>query len=87
MAPEPVLPPPPAPQVRPRTWPRLLLVEALQLVPLALILAGRPPWSLWVAGIAGSAICCAGTDSGWRWRNRLLVAQAALWLLVPMVFG
>lgn len=69
------------------TWPRLLLVELLQAVPLLVALAGRAPAALWCAGILGSAICCAGTDSGWRWRNRLLLIQAVLWLLVPLVLA
>ncbi len=71
----------------PRTWPRLLIAELLQLVPLAVVLFGRAPLALWVGGAIGSAICCAATDSGWRWRNRLLIAQAVLWLLVPLVFA
>ncbi len=70
-----------------RTWPRLLLVEALQVVPLALVLFGRGSGALWCAGLLGSAICCLGTDSGWRWRNRLLISQAILWLLVPLLFA
>ncbi len=66
---------------------RLLLVELLQLAPLALAIFGRGPAALWTAGLIGSFICCAGTDSGWRWRNRFLILQAAFWLLVPLLFA
>ena len=66
---------------------RLLLIEALQLAPLALAIFGRGSAALWTAGLIGSFICCAGTDSGWRWRNRMLVLQAALWLLMPLLFA
>lgn len=68
-------------------WRRLLVVEALQLVPVMILLLGRPPGSFWCAGLLGSAICCLGTDSGWRWLNRLLVLQAVLWLLVPLIWS
>lgn len=68
--------------VRVATWPRFILVEALQLLPVALALVGTAV-ALWTAALVGSAICCYGTDSGWRWRNRLLVLQAIAWLLVP----
>jgi hypothetical protein len=73
--------------IAPRTWPRFVLAHALQVAPLAVVLLGRPPWALWLGGIAGSAICCAATDSGWRWRNRLLVLEAIAWLLLPLVLG
>lgn len=72
---------------RPRTWPRMLLVQLLQLAPLGLALFGRGDAALWTAGLMGSVICCAGTDSGWRWRNRMLVLQAIVWLLVPLLFA
>lgn len=71
---------------RARRW-RLALVELLQLLPLLLLVATQSSAALWTAGLLGSAICCAGTDSGWRWLNRLLVLQAVLWLLVPLVFA
>lgn len=71
---------------RARHW-RLLVVELLQLPALALVLVASDPAALWTAGLWGSVVCCAGTDSGWRWRNRLLLAQAVGWLLVPLVFG
>jgi len=72
---------------RPRQWPRLLLVQGLQVIPLAVAILGQGPGALWCAGVMGSAICCAGTDSLWRWRNRVLVAQAVVWLLVPLLFA
>lgn len=68
--------------VRVATWPRFVLVEALQVLPAALALVGTAA-ALWTAALIGSALCCYGTDSGWRWRNRLLIAQAIVWLLVP----
>lgn len=74
--------PPSASAVRVATWPRFVLVEGLQILPAALALVGTAA-ALWTAALIGSAICCYGTDSGWRWRNRLLVVQAITWLLVP----
>ena len=74
-------------EVRTHQWPRLLLVEGLQVIPVLVAIVGQGPGSLWCAGLIGSAICCAGTDSGWRWCNRLLVAQAVCWLLVPLLFA
>lgn len=66
---------------------RMIVVQAVQLPLLGLLYWGRPPASLWLAGVIGSVICCYGTDSNWRWRNRALVAQAALWLCVPLLFA
>lgn len=74
----------PSPVVAPvaiRTWPRLALAAALQLPPIAVAVWGQPPWAAWVAGLIGASICIAATDSRWRWRNRLLVLTAGLWLL------
>jgi hypothetical protein len=79
-------PAPPA-AVRPRSWPRLLLVEALQLPAIALVLWGRWPGALWAAALFGSLVCCALTDSGWRWRNLLLVLQAVAWLTIALVLS
>ena len=75
------------PRRQPRGWPRLLVVELLQLPAIGLMTWGRWPAALWLAALIGSMICCAGTDSGWRWRNRLLVAQAAVWLTLALVLG
>ena len=71
---------------RAHRW-RLLVVQGLQLPAIGLVLVAPGPAALWTAGLYGSAVCCAGTDSGWRWRTRLLVAQAVAWLLVPLVFA
>jgi hypothetical protein len=71
--------------IRVRTWPRLLLVEVLQALPIALLFVGSAA-AMWTAALIGSAICCYGTDSLWRWRNRLLVAQAIVWLVIPVYF-
>jgi hypothetical protein len=65
-----------------RTWPRFILVEALQLAPLGLLVFGTPA-ARWPAALIGCTLCCWGTDSPWKWRNRLLLSQAVLWLLVP----
>jgi len=73
--------------LRRASWWRLALVEAVQLPALGLVLFSAHPSAWWVAGIWGSVVCCAGTDSQWRWRNRALVAQAALWLLAALLFG
>lgn len=59
---------------------RFLLVQALQLPAVGLAIAGLP----WPAALWGSVVCCAGTDSGWRWRNRLLIAQAVAWLVLAL---
>lgn len=84
---------PPAPQSvlqpghQPRTWPRLLLIEGLQLPALALVTWGRWPWALVAGALIGSFVCCAGTDSSWRWRNYLLVIQAICWLTAALIFA
>ncbi len=65
---------------------RLAIVEVLQLAPLALMVVVGSETAAWTAAVIGSCICCAGTDSGWRWRNRLLVVQAVVWLVIPTVF-
>ena len=66
---------------------RLALVHALQLPAIGLLIFGQGAAVPWVAGAWGSLVCCAGTDSGWRWLNRLLIAEAAGWLVVAMLFG
>jgi hypothetical protein len=67
-----------------RTWPRMLVVQGLQIPLVALVVGASSPAGAVVAGLIGSFICCAGTDSGWRWRNRLLVVQAIGWLVVAL---
>jgi len=63
-------------------------IHALQLVLAApVLLAGGDPRVLWPCALLASVACCLGTDSGWRWRNRLLVAEAAAWLSVALVLG
>ena len=59
---------------------RFLMVQLFQLPAVGLAIAGLP----WPAAVWGSVVCCAGTDSGWRWRNRLLVLQAIAWLLLAL---
>lgn len=66
-------------------WQRLLVVHLAQLFPLAILLLVPGPAGRWTAGLLGSAICSYGTDSDWRWRNRLLLAEAVCWLLVPLL--
>lgn len=68
-------------------WQRLAVVQALQLPALALLLWGQGAAALWTASLWGSLVCCAGTDSGWRWLNRLLLLQAAAWLALALVLG
>jgi hypothetical protein len=70
-----------------QAWQRLLVVEAVQLPFVALMIWGRWPVALWLAAGVSSLICCAGTDSSWRWRNRLLVAQSVVWLAVALALG
>ncbi len=78
---------PPPVAAPPRSWPRLALAEALQLPAIALVLWGRWPDALWAGALYGSLVCCALTDSGWRWRNRLLVLQACAWLTAALVLS
>jgi hypothetical protein len=66
---------------------RFLLVHALQVPAIALIVFSDREAAWWAAGIWSSLVCCAGTDSGWRWRNRLLVAEAIAWLVAASLFG
>lgn len=70
-----------------RIWPRLTVVHVLQLPAIGLLLYGQGAAVPWVAGIWGSLVCCAGTDSGWRWLNRMLIAEAAAWLTLALVLG
>lgn len=75
----------PAAQPPGRHRSRLVLVHLLQVPAVVLVLVSPAPAALWIAGLYASAVCCAGTDSGWRWRNRLLLAEASAWLLLPLL--
>lgn len=78
----------PGDEPRPPPWRlRFLLVQLLQLPAVGIAYWGQPPTAWWLAALWGSAICCGGTDSGWRWRNRLLVLQAMCWLLFALIFA
>jgi hypothetical protein len=67
-------------------WTRMAVVQGLQVPAVALgLVAGGAAW--WPAGLWGSVVCCAGTDSGWRWRNRLLLFQAVVWLVLAASLG
>lgn len=66
-------------------WPRLAVVQAAQLPAIALLLWGHGAAAAILAGAWGSVVCCAGTDSSWRWLNRLLITQAAAWLVLALV--
>jgi hypothetical protein len=66
---------------------RLLVVHALQLPAVALVFFSPHTAAWWCAALWGSLVTCAGTDSGWRWRNRLLVAEAIIWLTLALVFA
>lgn len=67
---------------RPHAWRRLALAHALQVPAVIAVVLAPAAWlpaSLW-----SSAVCCVMTDSGWRWRNRLLVAEAIAWLTLAL---
>jgi hypothetical protein len=66
---------------------RLAVVHALQLPALGLLIYGQGGAVPWLAGVWGSLVCCAGTDSGWRWLNRLLITEAIGWLVIALVLG
>jgi branched-subunit amino acid transport protein len=63
---------------------RFALVHALQLPAIIVLIWSPVPWAAVPAGIWGSLVTCAGTDSGWRWRNRVLVAEAVVWLSLAL---
>ena len=63
---------------------RFALAHALQLPSLVVLIWSPSPWAALPAGLWGSIVACAGTDSGWRWRNRLLVAEAVIWLVIAL---
>jgi hypothetical protein len=63
---------------------RLAVIQALQLPPIGLLLLSTSPWAWWPAAIWGSAVACLGTDSGWRWLNVLLMAEAVIWLSLAL---
>ena len=60
------------------------MIQALQLPPIGLLLLSTSPWAWWPAAIWGSAVACLGTDSGWRWLNVLLMAEAVIWLSLAL---
>lgn len=63
---------------------RLAVIHGLQLPPIGLLLLSTSPWAWWPAAIWGSAVACLGTDSGWRWLNLLLIAEAVVWLSLAL---
>lgn len=65
-------------------WRRLAVVHALQLPSIGLLLASSSPWAWWPAALWGSAVACLGTDSGWRWINYVLLAEAVIWLSLAL---
>ena len=83
----------PTSTIRPRLQ-RFFVVQLLQVPCLLLALAGSWPVALLLAALAGSAICAGGTDSTTgpggglaRWLNRVLVAQAIVWITAAFVVG
>jgi hypothetical protein len=68
--------------VTPRSWGRFWLAQGLQVPPLAAVCLTAQAWL--PASLLGSIVCCAMTDSGWRWRNRLLIVQAIAWLFAGL---
>lgn len=67
---------------RPQAWRRLALAHALQIPAVVAVILTPAAWL--PAALWASAVCCFLTDSGWRWRNRLLVAEAVAWLSVAL---
>ncbi|MEK7412493.1 MAG: hypothetical protein AAB263_04135 [Planctomycetota bacterium] len=68
----------------PPTILRLVIVHLLQLPSVFLLCFATSPWAWYPAVIWGSVVCCAGTDSHWRWLNRMLVAEAVVWLVLGL---
>ena len=63
---------------------RLLVVHALQVPAIVLVCVSTSPWAWWPAAIWGSAVAVFGTDSGWRWLNFVLMAEAVVWLSLAL---
>lgn len=74
--------------IRRARWQRWWLLHAAQVLLLMPVLfsAGQA-LVLWPCALMGSALCCIGTDSSWRWPNRILIAEAVLWLTAALVLG
>lgn len=64
---------------------RFLLIHLLQLPAIALIIVSPHQAAWWCAALWSSCVTCAGTDSGWRWINRLLIVEAIIWLTLALV--
>jgi len=70
--------------VRRSVFRRLLVVHMLQVPAIGLLCVSPSPWAWWPAAIWGSSCALLGTDSGWRWWNLFLMAEAVLWLSLAM---
>lgn len=66
---------------------RLAIVHLLQLPAVALVILSPHAAAWWCAALWSSIVACAGTDSDWRWWNRLLVLEAIIWLTLALVFA
>jgi hypothetical protein len=66
-------------------WLRLTVAHLLQMPAVAGVLLTPAAW--WPAAFWASFICIIMCDSGWRWRNRLLVAEAVAWLWLAFCLG
>ncbi len=63
---------------------RMLVVHALQMPAIGLLWVATSPWAWWPAAIWGSSVAILGTDSGWRWLNFVLMAEAVIWLSLAL---
>ena len=63
---------------------RRLVVHALQVPAIGLVCVSTSPWAWWPAAIWGSSAAILGTDSGWRWLNFVLMAEAVVWLSLAL---
>jgi hypothetical protein len=70
--------------VRRSAFRRLLVVHALQVPAIGLVCVSTSPWAWWPAAIWGSGAAILGTDSGWRWLNFVLMAEAVVWLSLAL---
>lgn len=66
---------------------RLAVVHALQVPAVALVAVSPHAAAWWCAALWGSIVACAGTDSGWRWLNRMLIVEAIVWLTLACIFA
>ena len=71
----------PEPVFKTPWWQRMLVVHLLQVPAILLAIWGEGNLALILAGLWGASVCCGGTDSRWRIKNKLLLLEAAAWLV------